>query len=542
MPLVAPALKKGDAGRPPRSPARAFDPMSMHDAVARLEEMKARGRLGGGQARIDAQHKRGKLSARERLALLLDPGSFEELDSLMTHRATLFGMENDKPLGDAVVTGWGTIDGRLVYVYSQDFTVFGGSLSEVAGEKIIKVMDLALKNGAPVLGINDGGGARIQEGVSSLRGYGEIFTLNTLASGVIPQISIIMGATAGGGVYSPAITDFIFMVEGTSQMFITGPDVIRAVTGEEITLEELGGAHTHATRSGVAHFAIAGEEECLTEVRRLLSFLPLNNMEDPPVLSCDDPSGRRAEDMLDFVPEESTRTYDVRGVIERIVDYGDFLEVHADWAQNIVVGFARMAGRTVGIVGNQPAVLAGSLDIDAARKAARFVRFCDCFNIPIVTLTDVTGFLPGTDQEYRGIITHGAKLLYAYAEATVPKIAVVMRKSYGGAYLVMSSKHLRGDINYAWPIGELAVMGADGAVNIVNREEIRAADDPEARRRELIEEYKNNFSNPYAAAARGFIDDVIDPRDTRLKIIRALEMLQNKADRNPPKKHGNIPL
>jgi propionyl-CoA carboxylase beta chain len=512
------------------------------EAVARLKEMRAQGRLGGGQARIDAQHKRGKLTARERLDILLDPGSFEELDAFMTHRTTDFGLADDKPLGDSVVTGYGTIDGRLVYVYSQDFTVFGGSLSEVAGEKIIKVMELALKNGAPLIGINDGGGARIQEGVASLRGYGEIFTLNTLASGVIPQISVIMGATAGGGVYSPAITDFIFMAEGTSQMFITGPDVIRAVTGEEISLEDLGGAHVHATRSGVAHFAIPGDEACLHEVRRLLSFLPLNNMEDPPLLDCDDPSDRTADDMLDFVPEESTRTYDVRGVIERIVDYGDFLEVHAEWAQNIVVGFARMAGRTVGVVANQPAVLAGSLDIDASRKAARFVRFCDCFNVPLVTLTDVTGFLPGTDQEFRGIITHGAKLLYAYAEATVPKIAVVLRKSYGGAYLVMSSKHLRSDINYAWPIGELAVMGADGAVNIVNRDEIRAAADPDARRRELIEQYKANFSNPYIAAARGFVDDVIDPRQTRPKIIRALEMLQNKTDSNPPKKHGNIPL
>jgi acetyl-CoA carboxylase carboxyltransferase component len=512
------------------------------EAVARLMEMRAQGRLGGGQARIDAQHKRGKLTARERLDVLLDPGTFEELDAFVTHRTTEFGLAEDKPLGDSVVTGYGRIDGRLAYVYSQDFTVFGGSLSEVAGEKIIKVMELALKNGAPLIGINDGGGARIQEGVASLRGYGEIFTLNTLASGVVPQISVIMGATAGGGVYSPAITDFIFMAEGTSQMFITGPDVIRAVTGEEISLEDLGGAHVHATRSGVAHFAIPGDEACLREVRRLLSFLPLNNMEDPPLLDCNDPSDRTADDLFDFVPVESTRTYDVRGVIERIVDYGDFMEVHAEWAQNIVVGFARMAGRTVGIVANQPAVLAGSLDIDASRKAARFVRFCDCFNVPLVTLTDVTGFLPGTDQEFRGIITHGAKLLYAYAEATVPKIAVVLRKSYGGAYLVMSSKHLRADINYAWPIGELAVMGADGAVNIVNRDEIRAAADPEARRRELIEEYRARFSNPYVAAARGFVDDVIDPRETRPKIIRALEMLQNKTDSNPPKKHGNIPL
>jgi acetyl-CoA carboxylase carboxyltransferase component len=531
---------RGTDGGTPRGPPSIA--MTMHDAVARLEQMKVQGRLGGGQARIDQQHQRNKLTARERIAILLDPGSFEELDALKTHRATLFGMDRDKPLGDSVVTGFGRVDGRLVYVFSQDFTVFGGTLSEVAGEKIIKVMELALKNGAPVIGLNDSGGARIQEGVASLGGYGDIFTMNTLASGVVPQISVIMGPCAGGAVYSPAITDFIFMTEGTSQMFITGPDVIRAVTGEEISHETLGGALTHATRSGVAHFAVPGDEECLLEVRRLLSFLPLNNMEDPPLVESDDPIDRRADDLLDFVPVEPTRTYDVRGVIERIVDHGDFMEVHADWAQNIVVGFARMGGRTVGLVGNQPAVLAGSLDIDAARKAARFVRFCDCFNVPLVTLADVTGFLPGTDQEYRGIITHGAKLLYAYAEATVPKISIVLRKAYGGAYIVMSSKHLRGDINYAWPIGELAVMGADGAVNIVNRDELRASDNPDQRRRELIEEYKENFSNPYVAASRGYIDDVIDPRETRLKIIRALEMLQNKADRNPPKKHGNIPL
>jgi acetyl-CoA carboxylase carboxyltransferase component len=515
---------------------------SSQEALERLKDMKARGRLGGGQDRIDAQHKRGKLTARERLDILLDPGSFQELDSLMVHRNTLFGADRDRPLGDSVVSGWGTIDGRLVYVYSQDFTVFGGSLSEVAGEKIIKIMQMAMKNGAPIIGLNDGGGARVQEGVHSLRGYGEIFALNTLASGVVPQISVIMGPAAGGAVYSPALTDFIFMTEGTGQMYITGPDVIRAVTGEEISHEELGGAHTHATRSGVAHFAIPGDEECLQEVRRLLSFLPLNNMEDPPLLVSDDPPDRTADDLIDYVPAESSRVYDVRGVIERIVDYSDFMEVHAQWAQNIVVGFARMGGRTVGIVANQPMVLAGSLDIDAPRKAARFVRFCDCFNIPIVTLCDVTGYLPGTDQEFRGIITHGAKLLYAYSEATVPKVTVVLRKSYGGAYLVMSSKHLRGDINYAWPIAELAVMGADGAVAIVNRDEIRGAEDPDRRRRELIEEYKANFSNPYVAAGRGFVDDVIDPRETRYKIIRALEMLQNKADTNPPKKHGNIPL
>jgi propionyl-CoA carboxylase beta chain len=516
--------------------------MSVQDRLEELNRLKAQARLGGGQRAIEAQHARGKLTARERLDILLDPGTFEEIDSLVVHRTTDFGLAERKPLGDSVVTGYGKIDGRPVFVYSQDFTVFGGSLSEVAGEKIVKIMNLALKNGVPVIGLNDSGGARIQEGVASLRGYGEIFTLNTLASGVIPQISVIMGPCAGGAVYSPAITDFIFMTEGTAQMYITGPDVIRAVTGEELTHEELGGAQVHATRSGVAHFAIPGDEACLQEVRRLMSFLPLNNMEDPPVYETGDDPERRDEDLLSIVPEEATRPYDVRDVIERIVDNGDFMEVHAGWAQNIVVGFARMAGRTVGIVGNNPAHLAGSLDIDASRKAARFVRFCDCFNIPIITLTDVTGFLPGANQEFGGIIVHGAKLLYAYAEATVPKIAVILRKAYGGAYLVMSSKHLRGDINYAWPIGEAAVMGAEGAVNILNREEIRTAPDPEAKRRELVEAYRARFSNPYVAAGRGFIDDVIDPRDTRPKIIRALEMLHNKVDSNPPKKHGNIPL
>jgi propionyl-CoA carboxylase beta chain len=516
--------------------------MSVYEAVERLNQLKALGRLGGGAARIEAQHKRGKLSARERLDILLDPGSFQELDSLRKQRPSMFGGEEDRPPGDSVVTGWGKVDGRLVYVYSQDFTVTGGALSEVAGEKIVKLMELALRMGAPMIGLNDSGGARIQDGVDSLRGYGEIFALNTLASGVIPQISVIMGPSAGGAVYSPAITDFVFMTEGTSQMYITGPDVVRAVTGEEVSHEDLGGAHIHARRSGVAHFAVPGDEACLHEVRRLLSFLPLNNMEDAPVLECDDPIDRTADDMLDYVPEESTRTYDVRGVIERIVDYGDFMEVHAEWAQNIVVGLARMGGRTVGIVANQPMVLAGSLDIDAPRKAARFVRFCDCFNIPLITLTDVTGYLPGTDQEYRGIISHGAKLLYAYSEATVPKIGLVLRKSYGGAYLVMSSKHLRSDINFAWPFAELAVMGADGAVNIISREEIRDAPDPEAKRRELLEDYNLKFSNPYVAADRGYVDDVIDPRETRYKIITALEMLQNKAQSNPPKKHGNIPL
>jgi acetyl-CoA carboxylase carboxyltransferase component len=515
--------------------------MTVQEQLDHLLKLKEQGRLGGGERAIESQHKRGKLTARERLAILLDPGSFEEIDALATHRTSDFGLADNKPLGDSVVTGYGTIDGRPVFVYSQDFTVLGGSLSEVAGEKIIKVMNLALKNGAPIIGLNDGGGARIQEGVASLRGYGEIFTLNTIASGVVPQISVIMGPAAGGGVYSPAITDFIFMTE-RSFMYITGPDVVRAVTGEDLTHEELGGPNVHATRSGVAHFTAPDDESCLHDVRRLLSFLPLNNMEDPPLIDTDDDPRRTADDLLTIVPEEAARPYDVRDVIDRIVDNSDFMEVHAGWAQNIVVGFARMGGRTVGIVANNPAHLAGSLDIDASRKAARFVRFCDCFNVPIVTLTDVTGFLPGTNQEFGGIITHGAKLLYAYAEATVPKVNVILRKAYGGAYLVMSSKHLRGDINYAWPIAEAAVMGAEGAVNIISRDEIRGADDPEAKRRELVEAYKVRFANPYIAAGRGFIDDVIDPRQTRPKIIRALEMLQNKVDSNPPKKHGNIPL
>ena len=460
----------------------------------------------------------------------------------MTHRTVEFGLDKQKYYGDAVVTGHGKMDGRLVYVFSQDFPVFGGSLSEAVSEKICKVMDLAMKNGAPVIGLNDSGGARIQEGVVSLKGYGDIFLRNVLASGVIPQISVIMGPCAGGAVYSPAITDFIFMTSGTSQMYITGPDVIRAVTQEEITHDELGGAQVHSTKSGVAHFAIEGEEDCLAEVRRLISFLPSNNMEDPPFSEpVDDPS-RRCDDLTSIVPGDPSKPYDVRQVIYSIADDGDFLEVHPFWAPNIVVGFARMGGRPVGVVANNPMALAGVLDVDSSRKAARFVRFCDAFNIPIVTLADIPGYLPGTSQEYSGIITHGAKLIYAYSEATVPKVTVVVRKAYGGAYIVMGSKHLRADINYAWPSAEIAVMGPDGAVSIVFRREIEEAKDPEAKRKELIELYRQQFANPYVTASRGFIDDVIEPRDTRLKIIRALEMLQNKTDNNPPKKHGNIPL
>ena len=443
---------------------------------------------------------------------------------------------------EAVVTGWGKIDGRPVYLFAYDFTLLGGSLSEAVAEKILKVMDLALMTGAPIIGIQDSGGARIQDGSEALRGFGEIFAMNTIASGVIPQISVIMGPCAGGAVYSPAITDFIFMTEGTGQMYITGPDVIRAVTGEEVTHEELGGADAHASRSGVAHFAIEGEEATLAEVRRLLSFLPSNNAEDAPNVPTGDEENRREEDLLDIVPAEPNRPYDVREVIDRIVDDGEFMEVHERWAPNIVVGYARMGGRSVGFIANQPMHLAGSLDINAARKAARFVRTCDCFNVPIVTLIDVPGYLPGLSQEYGGIITHGAKLLYAYSEATVPKVAVLLRKAVGGAYLVMGSKHLRGDMNLSWPTGEVAVMGPDGAVNVVYREEVANAEDPEKKRAELIEEYRSRFANPYIPAGRGFLDDVIDPRDTRRKVIRALEMLQNKVDRNPPKKHGNIPL
>ncbi|MCE7928661.1 MAG: acyl-CoA carboxylase subunit beta [Chloroflexi bacterium CFX7] len=493
---------------------------------------------GGGPKRIEAQHARGKLTARERIELLLDPGTFDEIDALVRPRGSAAGTVGP----EAVVTGWGKVEGRPVYVFSYDFTVLGGSLSEAVAEKILKLMDLAMMTGAPIVGIQDSGGARIQDGPESLRGFGEIFAMNTLASGVVPQISVIMGPCAGGAVYSPAITDFVFMTEGTSQMFITGPDVVRSVTGEEVTQEELGGADVHAMKSGVAHFALAGEEETLAEVRRLLSFIPSNNADDPPYRPAGDDPARAEEDLLTIVPAEPNRPYDVRDVVYRIVDDGDFLEVHDRYAPNIVVGLGRMGGRTVGFVCNQPMHLAGSLDINASRKAARFVRFCDCFNIPLVTLVDVPGYLPGTSQEYNGIITHGAKLLFAYSEATVPKIAVVLRKAYGGAYLVMSSKHLRGDMNYAWPTAEVAVMGPDGAANIVYREEIAKAENPEARRKELIDEYREKFANPYIPAGRGFLDDVIDPRATRAKIISALEMLQNKADRNPPKKHGNIPL
>lgn len=510
--------------------------------IQKLRELKALSRLGGGEERIRAQHAKGRLTARERLELLLDRGSFREVDAFVVHRTHDFGLDQQKYLGDSVVTGWGTIDGRLVYVFSQDFTVFGGSLGEVHAEKICKIMDMAIKNGAPIIGLNDSGGARIQEGVVSLGGYADIFLRNTLASGVIPQISVIMGPCAGGAVYSPALTDFIFMVRGSSYMFVTGPDVVKAVTHEEVTFEELGGASIHAEKSGVCHFAADTEADALYMVRKLLSYLPQNNMEDPPFVPTNDDPLRMEEALDTIVPDDPSKPYDIKDVIRLIVDNGQFFEVHESFAQNIVVGFARLGGHSVGIVANQPAVLAGVLDIDASEKAARFVRFCDAFNIPIVTFVDVPGFLPGTYQEHHGIIRAGAKLLYAYCEATVPKLTVITRKAYGGAYDVMSSKHIRGDFNVAWPTAEIAVMGPEGAVNIIFRRELEKAENPEQRRAELVAEYREKFANPYIAAARGYLDDVIEPRETRPRLINALEMLQNKRDTNPPKKHGNIPL
>jgi acetyl-CoA carboxylase carboxyltransferase component len=516
--------------------------MTVDPKIQKLRELRQQAQVGGGQARMDAQRAKGKLTARERMDLLLDQGSFRELDAFVTHRTTGFGLEKKRYLSDSVVTGWGTIDGRTVYAFSQDFTVFGGSLGEVHAEKICKVMDLAMKNGAPVIGLNDSGGARIQEGVVSLGAYADIFLRNTLSSGVIPQISAIMGPCAGGAVYSPAITDFTFMVKGTSYMFITGPDVIKAVTREEVTFEELGGARAHNAISGVAHFAAEDEEDCVYLIRKLLSYVPQNNMEDPPLIPTTDDPLRMDEDLDSIVPDSPTKPYDMKQIIRRVVDDADFFEVHEHWAQNIVVGFARLNGRSVGIVAQQPAVLAGVLDIDSSDKAARFVRFCDCFNIPIITFVDVPGFLPGVSQEHGGIIRHGAKLLYAYCEATVPKITIITRKAYGGAYVVMSSKHIRGDISYAWPSAEIAVMGPDGAVNIIFRKEIAAAEDPQAEQERLRQDYREKFAHPYIAASRGYIDDVIEPRETRPRLIEALETLQNKRDHNPPKKHGNIPL
>lgn len=512
------------------------------DALEDLNERREQGRLGGGARRIEAQHRRGKLTARERLDLLFDEGSFEELDAFAQHRATEFGLAEQKSMGDAVVTGYGRVNGRLTFAYSQDFTVLGGSLSEVVGKKICKAMDLAANSGAPMVGLIDSGGARIQEGVLSLAGYADIFLRNVRSSGVIPQISVILGPAAGGATYSPALTDFIFMVRGTGQMYITGPDVIRAVTGEEVSHEQLGGADSHASRSGVAHFSSESEEACIAEVQRLLSFLPQNNMEDPPRYDAFDDPQRREDDLLHIIPDNSNAPYDMTQIIERVVDDGEFMQVQEAYARNIIVGFARMDGRSVGVVAQQPSHLAGVLDIEASGKAARFVRFCDAFNIPLLTFIDVPGFLPGTDQEYGGIIRHGAKLIYAYAEASVPKISVLTRKAYGGAYIVMSSKGLLGDINYAWPTGEIAVMGPEGAVNIIHRSEIASADDPDAVRSELVRDYGERLVNPYVAAAHGLIDDVIDPADTRLKVIRALEMLANKRETLPRRKHGSIPL
>ena len=507
-----------------------------------LQEKNDAAEAGGGEERIKRQHADGKMTARERIEFLLDDGTFEEFDKLKSHRCLDFGMEAQQFPGDGFVTGYGLIDGREVFVFAQDFTVFGGSLSETNAQKVCKIMDLAMKVGVPVIGLNDSGGARIQEGVASLGGYADIFLRNTLASGVIPQISAIMGPCAGGAVYSPAITDFTVMVKNTSYMFITGPDVIKTVTHEEVTKEELGGAMTHNATSGVAHFAAENEEECLRVVRELLSFMPSNYMEDPPRVVCDDAITRADESLNTIVPPESNKPYDIRQVITTVVDNGYFFEIQEHYARNIVIGFARLNGQPVGIVANQPMFLAGVLDIDASVKGARFVRFCDCFNIPIITFEDVPGFLPGVNQEYGGIIRHGAKLLYAYAEATVPKITVVTRKAYGGAYCVMGSKHIRTDVNFAYPTAEIAVMGAEGAVGILYRRDILGATDPEAARREKIGEYQDKFASPYVAAERGFIDEVIEPKHTRRKLIRALKMLENKRDANPPRKHGNIPL
>jgi acetyl-CoA carboxylase carboxyltransferase component len=512
------------------------------ERLEQLERMRSEALLGGGPVRIERQHTFGKLTARERLDLLLDPGSFVELDAFVTHRATGFDMDRQHVLGDGVVTGHGTIDARPVFVFSQDFTVFGGSLSEAYAEKICKIMDLAMKVGAPVVGLNDSGGARIQEGVASLGGYADIFLRNVLASGVVPQVSVIMGPCAGGAVYSPAMTDFTIMVQGTSYMFVTGPNVVKTVTHEEVDSEYLGGAATHTTISGVAHLAAADEATAMDHVRRILGHLPQNNLGEPPRLASADPIDRRDVELDHVVPDDPQKPYDMHDVIRHVVDDADFLEIQPGWAPNILIGFARLAGRSVGIVAQQPAFLAGALDIDASIKAARFVRTCDCFNVPLVTFVDVPGFLPGVGQEHGGIIKHGAKLLYAYCEATVPKLTVITRKAYGGAYDVMSSKHIRGDMNFAWPTAEIAVMGAAGAVNIIFKDEIARAADPAAEQRRLVAAYEAEFNNPYVAAARGYIDDVIVPSETRPRLIRALEMLADKRDTNPRKKHGNIPL
>ena len=510
--------------------------------IEQLHRLRQESQQGGGSARVRRQRERGKMTARERVELLLDKASFREIDAFVEHRETNFGMDEQKFPGDSVITGWGTIDGRLVYIFSQDFTVFGGSLSQVHADKVCKIMDMALKNGAPVIGINDSGGARIQEGVDSLGGYADIFLRNTLASGVVPQISAIMGPCAGGAVYSPALTDFIFMVKDTSHMFITGPDVVKAVTGEEVSFEQLGGAMTHNSKSGVAHMAANSEADCLYLIRELFSYLPSNNMEDAPYKATRDDALRTESALDSLVPDNPNKPYDIKDVIHHIVDDRVFFEIQEHYGENIVVGFARLGGQAVGIVANQPMVLAGVLDINASEKAARFVRFCDCFNIPLIVFEDVPGFLPGLDQEHGGIIRHGAKLLYAFCEATVPKLTVVTRKAYGGAYCVMNSKHIRSDLNLAWPTAEIAVMGPEGAVSIIFRRELEEAEDPVARKAELVAEYRERFANPYTAAKRGYVDDVIEPRETRPRLINALQMLQNKRDSNPPKKHGNMPL
>ncbi len=519
-----------------------FTPASNFEKYELLDRKNQEALLGGGEARIESQHKKGKLTARERLHMLMDEETFQEIGKFVTHRCKEFGLENQRYLGDGVVTGFGNINGRLVYVFSQDFTVFGGSLSETHAEKIVKIMDLALQNGAPLVGLNDSGGARIQEGVVSLGGYADIFYRNTLASGVIPQISAVMGPCAGGAVYSPAITDFVLMVEKTSYMFVTGPNVVKTVTHEEISSEELGGALTHSSKSGVSQFACANEVECIRHIKQLLSYMPQNCEEQPPTCTYQSTNKEIRPWLNDIIPENPNHPYDMRDVIQGIADENSFLEVHKNFAENIVVGFARLAGRSIGIVGNQPASLAGVLDINASTKAARFVRFCDSFNIPLLVFEDVPGFLPGTDQEWNGIITHGAKLLYAFCEATVPRVTVITRKAYGGAYDVMNSKHIGADLNFAWPTAEIAVMGAKGASEIIFKKEIAAADDPEAALEAKVQDYTEKFTNPYRAAHRGFIDEIIYPEDTRARLIRAFDMLKNKVCKPPRKKHGNIPL
>ena len=516
--------------------------MSTERNIERLRELREQSMQPDNQRAVERQHDAGKLTARERIELLLDKGSFQEIDPFVQHQETNFGIDAKRPLGDAVVTGWGTVDGRNVFIFAEDFTRFGGSLGAVVANKICKVMDMAMDTGTPLIGLKDSGGARIQEGVLGLDGYGRIFERNVRASGVIPQISVIMGPCAGGAVYSPALTDFIYQVEGTSHLFITGPDVIKTVTGEEVTMDELGGAHAHSSKSGVTHFVAGDDREALDEIRYLLSFLPSNNMEVPPFFTPMDAPDRMDEDLTTIVPDNANQPYDIVEVIESIVDDGEFYEVHEHYAGNIVVGFARLDGYTVGIVANQPAVLAGTLDLNASVKGARFVRFCDAFNIPIVTIVDVPGFLPGVDQEHDGIIRHGAKLLYAFSEATVPRITVITRKAYGGAYLVMNSRAVRADVVFAWPSAEIAVMGAQGAVNVIHRRDIAAADDVEETRAQLVGDYEQKFNNPYVAAEHGLVDDVIEPRETRPRLIRALEVLRNKRENLPPKKHGNIPL